>query len=374
MSFSRTDNSVMARWWWTVDRWLLVALALLIGLGAVMIMAASPAVASRVGLNSFHFVSKQLQILPVAILIMLGVSMLDPRQVRGLALAGFIGAIVLLCLTFAIGMEIKGARRWISLPGMSLQPSEFVKPTLAVVSAWLFALARKKEGFPGDAIAILAYGGTMALLLLQPDIGMAFVVSAVWFAQYFLAGLRVLWVVVLAAAGGGAAVLLYFTFPHFTSRVNRFLDPASGDNYQVDRSLEAYMNGGLFGTGPGQGTVKLYLPDAHADFIFAVAGEEMGLLFCLVVVALFGFVVLRGFQRAFNGGNLFALLAVAGICVQFGLQALINMGSSLHLIPTKGMTLPLISYGGSSLLAVGIGMGMVLALTRTRYGDKETGA
>jgi cell division protein FtsW len=372
MSFSRTDNSVMARWWWTVDRWLLVALALLIGLGAVMIMAASPAVASRVGLSSFHFVSKQLQILPVAILIMLGVSMLDPRQVRGLALVGFIGAVGLLCLTFAIGMEIKGAKRWISLPGMSLQPSEFVKPTLAVVSAWLFALARKKEGFPGDAIAILAYGGTMALLLLQPDIGMAFVVSAVWFAQYFLAGLRVLWVVVLATAGSGAAVLLYFTFPHFTSRVNRFLDPASGDTYQINTAMEAFVNGGLLGRGPGEGTVKSSLPDAHSDFIFAVAAEEFGLILCLIVVALYAFVVLRGFARALQETDLFSLLAIAGLCVQFGVQALVNMGSTLHLIPTKGMTLPFVSYGGSSLLAIALGMGFVLALSRKRFGAGET--
>ncbi len=372
MNFARADNSVMARWWWTVDKWLLVALALLIGMGMVMIMAASPAVASRVGLNSFHFVSKQLQILPVAVLIMIGVSMLEPRQVRGLALAGFIGAVVLLCLTFVIGTEIKGAKRWISLPGMSLQPSEFVKPTLAIVSAWLFALARKKEGFPGDFIAILAYGGTMALLLLQPDIGMAFVVSALWFAQYFLAGLRVLWVVILAGAGGGAAVLLYMTFPHFTSRVNRFLDPASGDTYQINTAMEAFMNGGLFGRGPGEGTVKSSLPDAHSDFIFAVAAEEFGLILCLIVVALYAFVVLRGFARALQETDLFSLLAISGLCVQFGVQALVNMGSTLHLIPTKGMTLPFVSYGGSSLLAIALGMGFVLALSRKRFGAGET--
>ena len=229
-------------------------------------------------------------------------------------------------------------------------------------------------GFPGSLISVALYLSVVALLILQPDLGMAFVVSAVWFAQFFLAGLPILLVGCLAVFGAAGLFGAYMFLPHVTSRVNRFLDPASGDNYQVDRSLEAYMNGGLFGTGPGQGTVKLYLPDAHADFIFAVAGEEMGLVTCLVIVLLFAFVVLRGFQRAFNGGNLFALLAVSGICVQFGLQALINMGSSLHLIPTKGMTLPLISYGGSSLLAIGIGMGMVLALTRTRFGDKETGA
>ena len=372
MSFSRTDNSVMARWWWTVDRWMLLALALLVGLGLVMIMAASPAVASRIGLDSFHFVVKQLQILPVAAAILIGVSMLEPRQVRALALAALLGGLVLVGMTFFVGAEIKGAKRWISLPGMSLQPSEFVKPAFAVVAAWLFALARKKEGFPGDAVAILLYAGTMALLLLQPDIGMAFVVTCVWFAQYFLAGLRVLWVVALGAAGGGAAVLLYFTFPHFESRVNRFLDPASGDTYQINTAMEAFMNGGLFGRGPGEGTVKSGLPDAHSDFIFAVAAEEFGLVVCLVLVALYAFIVLRGFARALQETDLFSLLAVSGLCVQFGVQALVNMGSTLHLIPTKGMTLPFVSYGGSSLLAIALGMGFVLALGRKRFGAGET--
>jgi len=372
MSFARTDNSVIARWWWTVDRWMMVALALLVGLGLVMIMAASPAVASRVGLDSFYFVSKQLIILPFAAAGLVGVSMLEPRQVRALALATLVGGLVLLAMTFFVGTEIKGAKRWISLPGMSLQPSEFVKPAFAVVAAWLFALSRKKEGFPGDAIAILLYAGTMALLLLQPDIGMAFVVTCVWFAQYFLAGLRVLWVAALAAAGGGAAVLLYFTFPHFESRVNRFLDPASGDTYQINTAMEAFMNGGLFGRGPGEGTVKSGLPDAHSDFIFAVAAEEFGLVVCLVLVALYAFIVLRGFARALQETDLFSLLAVSGLCVQFGVQALVNMGSTLHLIPTKGMTLPFVSYGGSSLLAVALGMGFVLALGRKRFGAGET--
>jgi cell division protein FtsW len=372
MSFARTDNSVIARWWWTVDRWMLLALALLVGLGLVMIMAASPAVASRIGLDSFHFVVKQMQILPLAAIVLIGVSMLEPRQARALALAVLVGGLVMVGMTFVVGAEIKGAKRWISLPGMSLQPSEFVKPAFAVVAAWLFALSRKKEGFPGDAIAILLYAGTMALLLLQPDIGMAFVVSCVWFAQYFLAGLRVLWVAALGAAGGAAAVALYFTFPHFESRVNRFLDPASGDTYQINTAMEAFMNGGLFGRGPGEGTVKSGLPDAHSDFIFAVAAEEFGLVVCLVLVALYAFIVLRGFARALQETDLFSLLAVSGLCVQFGVQALINMGSTLHLIPTKGMTLPFVSYGGSSLLAIALGMGFVLALGRKRFGAGET--
>jgi hypothetical protein len=204
--------------------------------------------------------------------------MLEPRQVRALALAGFVGALGFVALTFFVGTEIKGAKRWISLPGFSLQPSEFLKPTFAVVAAWLFALSRKHERFPGDAIAIALYAATIGLLLLQPDIGMAFVVSAVWFAQFFLAGLRMFWVVGLVGAGGGGAVLLYMLFPHFESRVNRFLDPASGDTFQVNMAMEAFLNGGLMGRGPGEGRAKSLLPDAHSDFIFAVAAEEFGLM------------------------------------------------------------------------------------------------
>jgi cell division protein FtsW len=282
-------------------------------------------------------------------------------------------SVALLAATFMVGAEIKGARRWINLPGFSLQPSEFVKPSFAVICAWLFALQRRQDGTPGDLIAVGIYVLVLCLLLLQPDVGMAVVVSAIWFSQYFLAGLRVLWVFALLGSGAGALAAAYLAFPHVQSRINRFLDPQSGDTYQVTRSLEAFTNGGLAGRGPGEGTVKTHLPDAHSDFVFAVAGEEFGLIACLIIVLLFGFVVVRGFSRLLGETSLFALLATAGLLVQFGLQALINMGSTLHILPTKGMTLPFISYGGSSLLALSLGMGFVLALTRKRYGAADGG-
>ncbi len=370
-TFARTDNSILSRWWWTVDRWSLAALGVIIAFGAVLTMAATPAVAERLGLDSFYFVKRQLGLLPVALAIMLAMSMLSPRDVRRVALVAFIGSIVLLCLTFFIGNEIKGARRWINLAGFSLQPSEFVKPTFAIVAAWLFAQQRRQEGFPGDAIAVVLYVIVLGLLLRQPDVGMALVVSAVWFAQFFLAGLRLFWVVLLGGFGAASAIGAYFVFPHVASRINRFLDPASGDTYQISTALDAFLNGGLFGRGPGEGKVKSVLPDAHADFVFAVAGEELGLIACLAIVALFAFIVLRGFLRLLQEPSLFVLLAVAGLLVQFGLQALINMGSSLHLMPTKGMTLPFISYGGSSLLALSLGMGFMLALSRKRFGAGE---
>jgi len=194
----------------------------------------------------------------------------------------------------------------------------------------------------------------------------------VWFTQFFLAGLPLIWVGVAGIGGVLGLTSAYLLLPHVASRIDRFVNPASGDSYQVDRSMDAFMNGGWWGRGPGEGTVKLTLPDAHADFVFAVAGEELGLVICLVIVALFAFVVLRGFTRLLQEANLYIVLAATGLLVQFGLQAIINMASALHLMPTKGMTLPFISYGGSSLLALGIGMGMALALTRRRFGDADT--
>jgi cell division protein FtsW len=372
MSFARTDQSAVAQWWWTVDRWTLVAIAALIGFGSLLVMAASPAVAERIGAGNLHFVYRYFAVLPVAVITMFVVSLQSPRTIRRIALIGFVISLILLVYTFIGGVEIKGARRWIELPGLSIQPSEFIKPTFAVVAAWLFAQYRLNPGFPGHWISIALFGIVVALLIKQPDLGMTVVVCAVWFTQFFLVGMRLYWIGAGLVAGAGGLVGAYFALPHVESRIDRFFDPASGDNYQVDRSMEAFANGGVWGRGPGEGTVKEYLPDAHADFVFAVAGEELGLIVCLVIVALFAFIVLRGFSRLLQEGNLFVVLAATGLLVQFGLQAIINMASTLHLMPTKGMTLPFISYGGSSMLSLGLAMGMALALTRRRYGGTET--
>ncbi len=373
MSLGRTDTSTIGRWWWTVDRWTIAAVLLLIVFGAILTLAASPAVAERIGADSFHFVRRQFAFLPLAVLVILAVSLLEPKAVRRLGSLAFLGALALLALTPLIGPQINGATRWISLGGITVQPSEFIKPTFAVVAAWMFAAHRLHLGFPGIPIAIGLYAVVVALLLVQPDVGQTLVVSAVWFTQFFLAGLPLFWVVLLIALGLFGFAGAYFAFPHVASRVDRFLDPASGDSYQVTTALRAFENGGLFGQGPGEGRIKMVLPDAHTDFILAVAGEEFGLVVCLIILALFAFVVLRGFSRMLGEDNLFALLATTGLLVQFGLQALINMASTLHLMPTKGMTLPFISYGGSSMVALALGMGMVLALTRRRVavGDDD---
>jgi cell division protein FtsW len=364
---SRADTSLIGRWWWTVDRWTLAALGALLFAGFVLVLAGSPAVAERLNQARTLFISKQIAFLAFAAFLLLAVSVLSPANIRRLALLGCAGALLATAATLVIGEARNGSRRWIALPGMSLQPSEFLKPCFAVAAAWLMAEARRRARFPGTWMAILLFAAIAVLLKSQPDIGMLVVLGATFFAQLFLAGLNVLIVCIGVAAIVGLLVLAYVMFPHVQSRVHRFLDPSSGDTYQVDRALQAFGNGGLLGAGPGEGRVKDVLPDAHTDFIFAVAGEEFGLLACLLLLALFAFVVVRGLLRLLAEHDMFVVLAAAGLLVSFGLQAFVNMATALHLIPTKGMTLPFVSYGGSSALSVALGMGMLLALTRRRH-------
>lgn len=368
----RDDRSVIGQWWWTVDRWSLGAILGIMAFGVLLTLAASPPAAERIGADSFMFAKRQFMFLPVALTLMLAISLVSPRHVRRLALLVFCGSIVLLAATFVIGVEIKGARRWISVPGLSsVQPSEFVKPSLAVISAWLLAQARAERRMPGYFLSTLLVGTVLALLVMQPDLGMSIVVAAVWAAQLFVVGLPI-WIAGLGVMGGVAALVgAYFAFHHVRSRFDRFLDPSSGDNYQVNTALEAFMNGSLFGRGPGEGTVKAQLPDAHTDFVMAVAGEEFGLVVCLIILLLFAFVTLRSLSRASKETSLFITLAATGLGVQFGLQAAINMASTVQLIPAKGMTLPFISYGGSSALAMAIAVGMMLSLTREHAGLRE---
>ncbi len=365
-TWARTDTSLVGRWWWTVDRWLLAALIGLGLAGAILTLAASPPVAERIGLDTYHFVRRQMVFIGMALLVMVMVSFLSPRGVRRLAMLTTCGAMILMGATLIIGMEIKGATRWLQFGGFSLQPSEFIKPGFAVLAAWFFAVRKLDDHFPGYSLATGLFIVVAGLLLLQPDVGMTLVVAAIWAVQFFVAGLPLIFVACIAVLILGGSAGAYFAFDHVQSRVDRFLDPEAGTGYQVARSLDAFRNGGWAGRGPGEGRVKEVLPDAHADFIFAVAGEEFGLIACLIVLALFVFVVLRGFSRVLKDQDLFVLLAVTGLLTQFGLQALINMASTVNLMPPKGMTLPFISYGGSSTLALGLGLGMVLALTRLK--------
>lgn len=369
-TWARTDTSIVGRWWWTVDRWLLAALVSIGVIGVIVTLAASPAVATRIGLDTFYFARRQMVFIAMALVIMITVSFLSVRGVRRLAALTTIGAIALMVATLVFGVPIKGATRWLQLGGFSLQPSEFVKPGFAILAAWLFAVRSMDDRFPGYSLSTGLYVVVAGLLLLQPDVGMTLVISAIWGVQFFVAGLPLIFVAGLVVLALSGSVGAYFMFDHVRVRVDRFLDPEAGSGFQVARSLDAFRNGGWAGRGPGEGHVKEVLPDAHADFIFAVIGEEFGLIACIVIVLLFLFVVLRGFSRVLKDQDLFVVLAVAGLLTQFALQALINMASTVNLMPPKGMTLPLISYGGSSTLALGLGLGMVLALTRLRTGSE----
>ncbi|WP_428392950.1 FtsW/RodA/SpoVE family cell cycle protein [Lichenicoccus sp.] len=362
----RIDNSVIGRWWWTVDHATLACVGLLIGFGYVLMLAASPSVAARIGADRDLFILKQVVFLTIAGVIVVGVSLLSTTAIRRVALLGCLLALAATAYTLVHGLEIKGARRWIGLPMMSLQPSEFLKPCFAVVTAWLLTERRRTRHFPGMLMAFAVFGVILMLLKSQPDIGMLTVITTVFMAQLFVDGLNLVLVGVGIGSMVAAFVGAFFAFTHVRSRVERFLHPSLGDHYQIDTALQAFGNGGLLGRGPGEGRVKDLLPDAHADFVFAVAGEEFGMLVCLFIIGVFCFMVVRTLLKLLNEDDPFVVLASCGLMTGFGLQAFVNMGSTLHLIPTKGMTLPFISYGGSSALSVALTIGMVLALTRRR--------
>lgn len=368
--FSRTDTSLLGQWWWTIDRWFLATVVVLMMIGVVLVFAASPGVAVLIKLQSFYFVQRHLIYLIPAFGILVGTSLLPLGGLKKLSFFIFIVGCLALVLVPFCGSEIKGARRWLSFGFFSFQPSEFVKPAFAVVSAWFFAEQKKDGDFPGNLVGGCAYGIFVLLLLIQPDFGMTFLVSVVWFGQFFLAGLRLFWIASGFVMGSIGVAGAYLFLPHVTKRVDRFFSAESvdryGEGYQIAQSLEALSRGGLLGQGPGEGVVKKTLPDAHSDFIFAVAAEEFGLVLCLLILVLFALIVLRGLSRILKEQDFFVILAVSGVLAQFGIQAMINMASTLHLIPTKGMTLPLISYGGSSIMASCLALGMVLGLTRRR--------
>ena len=360
---ARTDRSLVGIWWWTVDKWLLAGSLLLMVIGALLVMAAGPSVATLIQLPSQHFVVRQMIYLVPAIMIMITVSMLEPRPIRALALLGLAGVIGLMVMAIVAGSEIKGATRWVSIAGFNLQPSEFAKPLFAIVSAWLLTLWREGQDFPGWIYSTILLAIIVTILVLQPDIGMTAVIMLTWGFQMFLAGMPLLFVLGAVAVAPLALYMAYLFLPHVTLRIEKFFD---GGSWQVERARASFAEGGLFGVGPGDGTVKLHLPDAHSDFIFAVAAEEYGAIACLALLSIYGFVVMRGFIRAMSDEGLFCLIAASSLLMQFGVQASIHMASSVDLIPTKGMTLPFVSYGGSSLLASGLTMGLILALTRRR--------
>lgn len=369
---ARTNRSQLAEWWWTVDRWTLFGLFCLMLIGGVLTLAASPAVATRIHLPPFHFVYRQMFFLLPTVATIIGVSLLNVRQVRRLAAIVFLVAFSLMVLTLFVGPEVKGAHRWLQVGPLAIQPSEFVKPSFIVLAAWMFAEAQRTPGFPGTPIALVLYGMVVSIMALQPDFGQLMLVTMVFGAIFFMAGLSWRWIASLATLALIGALSAYTLMPHVASRVDRFLNPDSGDTYQIDRALDAFHTGGFFGRGPGEGEVKRILPDAHTDFIFAVAAEEYGVIAGLIIIGVFSFVVLRTLKRSMEEPDLFVQFASCGLIALFGLQALINMAVNVNLIPAKGMTLPFISYGGSSMIALALTMGMLLALTRRRVRGPST--
>jgi cell division protein FtsW len=362
---SRLERSALANWWWTIDRSLIAALSALLVFGLVLSMAASPPVAERLGLPTFHFVHKQVLFLIPSMGVFFAASFLSPRHVRRAALLVFLVSMALIIAALMFGAEVKGARRWI----FGIQPSEFLKPAFVVLVAWAFAEGAKRE-MPGNFIAFLLLPMTIVPLIIEPDFGQTMLVSLVWIGLFFIAGLRWIWVAGLGSIGIGGMLIAYQLVPHVRGRILKFIDPGTSggvvDTFQIDTALDSFFAGGWFGKGPGEGTVKRILPDAHTDFIFAVTGEEFGIVACIALVTVFAFIVMRGLMSAARNEDPFCRLAAAGLIMLFGMQSAINMGVNLHLIPAKGMTLPFVSYGGSSVISMALGMGFLAAVIRKR--------
>ncbi len=368
-AFSRTDQSQLSNWWWTIDRTMLVYVGILVGLGLLMAYGASPAVAERLGLSSFHFAYRQTGFLAFALMVIFFVSLLNPVQIRRLGTLMFFTCFILLIITLFVGNVVNGAQRWLPLGSFTLQPSEFMKPAFIIFTAWMFAEKKRTPDFPGWRISFIALVLIVVLLILQPDFGQAVLISVVWFSQIFMAGLPLIFMGGIVSLLVIGSLFAYLFIPHVAQRIDAFLNPALHDTYQTDLALNAFKAGGVIGRGPGEGNLKKLLPDAHSDFIFAVVGEEFGLVLCILIVGLFAIIVLRGLSQLLKEADLFTFLSTAGLLIQLGLQAFFNMGVNLAILPNKGMTLPFISYGGSSMLSLAIGMGMILALTRrnSRY-------
>ena len=362
---SRTSRNPIAKWWWTVDRQMVIGVMVLLGMGFFAAFAASPAVAQHIGKSTYYFANKQF-VFGTGAFVFLAVSMLDAIWIRRLAVLMLIGAIGGVVLTLFAGVTVKGASRWLHIFGVSVQPSEILKPAFVVVVAWLMARqrARFKAYDVWYALALLV--GCCLLLAMQPDFGQTILLALVWMCLFYLAGGSLKLIAGLSSIGLAAGAYVYSAYPYFRSRIERFLDPSTGDTYQVDKAMDAIRSGGVTGVGPGDGKVKSILPDAHADYVFAVAAEEGGLLMGGFIILTFAFLVWRALWALRDENEHWVQLASAGLICLFGLQAIINLGVNLNLIPSKGMTLPFISYGGSSLLASAITMGMLVGLMRRR--------
>lgn len=365
-------SKILRKWIFSIDQVLLFSVLSLLAIGTWVSVASTPALAMKLGFSPFHFVKLHLIVVPIALSVMLFVSFLQARHIRKLAAIGYFVCILLVACTLFIGSEIKGARRWLNLFGFSLQPSEFLKPITAVIMAWLIAEQYRDRKFPGIALAIASICLVVPLLLLQPDIGMTVIITGTLFAQLFISGLSISMIVAFVFTAVSSMFGLYLIFPHFADRIDKFLMKSEdADVYQIQKSIEAFKNGGFFGKGPGEGVVKTLVPDSHSDFVFSVIGEEYGFLLCTLIIFLFALFITRAITKIMKSSSMFSFATVFGILFQITAQVLINICTSLNLIPTKGMTLPFISYGGSSMLTTAISFGIVLALTKKNNINRE---
>ncbi|WP_354185802.1 FtsW/RodA/SpoVE family cell cycle protein [Bartonella japonica] len=361
---TRADRDPIANWWWTIDRSIFAACLILMGIGIMLSFAASPVIAKKIGISdSFYFVRWHIVFSILAFFTMITISFFSIRNIRRLCVLLLIATLILMVATLFFGPELKGARRWIPLFGFSIQASEFMKPAFVVIAAWLFSEQVRNRGIPGYTLSIMLYAFCCVLLVLQPDIGQTFLVSATWGGLFFVAGVPLTVIFLFIILGLVGVVVAYFSLHHVRERINGFLT-GEGDTFQVDVGREAILNGGWFGQGPGEGTVKRIIPDSHTDFVFSVAAEEYGIILCLFIMMLFGFIVMRSLYIALNTRDSFIRFGITGIAMMIGFQSAINMAVNLHLIPPKGMTLPFISYGGSSMVAIAFSMGILLSLTR----------
>ena len=362
---SRADVSWTTEWRRTVDWPILFAASALLAVGLILALAAGPSAAARIGFSDpYHFVLRQSVFAVIASVIVIGASLLDRQLARRAAAFVFILAFALMAVILLFGHEAKGAQRWIRLAGFSLQPSEMVKPALIVLTGWLLAQRRIYPEGPWAVVAFAFFAVTLGLLLLQPDVGQAALLSAAFIITFFISGLPWRWAAGFAAGGAALAATLYALLPHVRYRVNSFLDPSAYDTYQVDKAGEAIARGGVIGAGPGEGTVKSALPDAHNDFVYAVLSEEYGLIAALILIGVYGFITLRGLALAAQLKDPYPRAAASGLFALFGLQAIINIAVNIALIPPKGMTLPFVSSGGSSMIGTALTLGFALALIR----------
>ena len=364
--FDRRYLNFVKRWWIDIDKINFLIVMATIVFGLMMTATSSPVIAERIGVAKFFFLKKQILFAVAAIVILISLSFLDSSKIKLLSIVGLLGAVALLVAVLMFGSEAKGAKRWIAVAGFTMQPSEFVKAFFVIVNALILQRLQAEKWHIKYGVSTCLYLVIVALLLLQPDFGMAIVFTALWAIQLFAYGLPMLLIYGIGVLGVFGAIGAYLTFPHVEDRINRFLDSGES-NYQVERSLDAFVSGGFFGTGPGDGVVKNFIPDAHTDFIFAVIGEEYGIISCVMLLLVFGYLITRIVKRALDEENMFIYLSLCGLMMQFTTQIIVNIGVSLKLLPTKGMTLPFISYGGSSMLAMSICFGLILAFTKRKY-------